>query len=749
MPTSGFLPYDSTLELKDRRKSLKISGNDVVLMDDKLSDDTRKYGTKRWVKLIQLNKNVLIPFLFTLLSFYLRFSGIERNQNVVWDEAHFGKFGSYYIKHEFYHDVHPPLGKMLIGLSEWLAGFDGNFEFDSGQQYPSDCNYKSIRQFNAVFGALCVPIAYFTAKEMGFEILTVCMITLMVCLEHSYIVLSKFILLDSMLLFFTILTFFCMIKIYTYRKVQFTTWWSLWMLFTGLSIGCVCSIKWVGLFVTSIVGLYTIVDLFSLHCNKSLGRIKYYRHWLVRIINLIVIPFLIYLFCFKLHFALLYKSGPGDAATNSLFQVNLEGNKIVQGPRTISYGSEVTIRSHGLSPNLLHSHIQLYPDGSRQRQVTGYGHSDNNNIWTFMFSKRSNLQLDDGLFNGKSIMIRDGDILRLQHKNTKSTLHSHEVSSHVSKGNFEVSGYNKNSNGDLNDDWIIEIVQQLNSRDPTYQNEDPNMIHPLSTHFRLKHKELGCYLATTGLSYPTWGFKQAEIVCKYSWSYRDKSTWWNVEDHWNPKLEISTHYKPPKSKFWTDFVVINFAMASTNNALIPDLDKYDRLASQAWEWPILHSGLRMCDWSPSTIKYYLLGSPFNTWISSFSIIMLILILTIQAIRWQRQIINFTEEELWSILICGVFPFISWLFHYIPFFIMGRVTYVHHYVPALYFAILIFGFVMNYSIGSTTLFIKSPIYIICFSTCIYIYIIFSPISEGMSDNSIHYKHLEWLSTWNIS
>lgn len=708
------------------------------------------------------------PLLLTALSAFIRLYRISASNSVVWDEAHFGKFGAYYLKREFYFDVHPPLGKLLVGLSGYLAGFDGNFDFESGDEFPDNCDYVLMRCFNCVFGILCTPIAYKTALALGYSQLTVWFITLLVIFEMVSLTLSKFILLDSMLLFFTVLCYNCLINLHNLRvnNALLTRKGFGWLLMTGVSIGCVCSVKWVGLFITALIGFYIIYDLLIktyqlTSSNSPISYTKYLSHWISRIISLIIVPFVIYLACFRVHFAVLNKSGTGDGSISTLLQGSLEGNTIEYGPRSLAYGSLVTLRSQGLSPNLLHSHPHIYPEGSQQQQITTYGFKDENNEFLIEFDFEAGLKGEFATYERVenesyplNRLVNDGETIRLVHRESGCLLHSHLIPAAILKSHNEVSCYADLEQSDMGDEWVIEVLTQEVSPSDEFQDENPNEIHPASTNFRLRHKLLGCYLATTGYSYPAWGYQQGEVICKNSMFSSDKSTWWNVEDHRNGELSIPEHqYVPPAPKFWKEFVLINYGMMASNNALLPDADKFDKLASEWWEWPILKTGLRMCGWAADDVKYFLIGHPFVTWFSTLSLGWFVVYMLAILWRWQRQTDSYPGgifDPSWeNLLVCGLLPFAGWILHYLPFVIMERVTYLHHYVPALYFAIFVSGFMMESIIYRHTnkyvcWFLYGMSYCIIFGGFWYL----RDLTFGMEKSTYDYRHLRILSSWMV-
>lgn len=74
-------------------------------------------------------------------------------------------------------DVHPPLAKMLIALTGWLAGFDGSFDFkEIGKDYiEPGVPYVAMRMFPAICGILLIPCMFLTLKAVGCRTMTAAM----------------------------------------------------------------------------------------------------------------------------------------------------------------------------------------------------------------------------------------------------------------------------------------------------------------------------------------------------------------------------------------------------------------------------------------------------------------------------------------------------------------------------------------------------------------------------------------------
>ena len=56
---------------------------------------------------------------------------------------------------------------------------------------------------------------------------------------------------------------------------------------------------------------------------------KFWKHFIARAVALIILPIMLYLFFFWVHFAVLVNSGPGDAFMSPQFQQTLRNNEML------------------------------------------------------------------------------------------------------------------------------------------------------------------------------------------------------------------------------------------------------------------------------------------------------------------------------------------------------------------------------------------------------------------------------------
>ncbi|KAJ2608446.1 Protein O-mannosyltransferase 2 [Coemansia sp. RSA 1365] len=708
-------------------------------------------GSRRWAWLGGTSERAMILML-TLVAVVTKLYRIGRRNSVSWDEAHFGKFGAYYLNQTFYHDVHPPLAKMLVGLSELLAGHNGSFDFKGGHTYPAYVNYRFMRVFNAGFGIALTPMAYVTCRRLRMPTEFAAMAALFVTFDNALCVMSRFILLDAPLLGFTGLALTMFACFYRQRQHPFSTDWWRFLLLTGLSLGLVASAKWVGLFAVALVGCFTIVELFEMYCNTRLPMRIYAKHWAARIVTLIVIPLCVYALCFKVHFSVLSRYRPAASFMPIGFQTKMRGNPISRQPYEIHTGSAVRLQSHTSATGYLHSHSHNYPMGSMRQQITGYGYADPNNIWNIrrVAAAGSFQHAEDVLGTDDPIAgaIGNGDIVALQHNSTNTYLHADPgFEAPFSKQYKEVSAMKDSEPGALSSNslWVVEIVN------PERRMDDGH-IHPLGTPIRLRSAAMGCTLLSTGERLDkNWGWNQAEIACDIdkSSAQDSKGYLWTIERHINANMTSVNLGKFMSSSFLRDLGAVNRQMWITNNALVPDHDKHNVLESGPTSWPFMVYPMRMVGWDDDSIKYLEIGNPLLWWASATVCLVFPLQLFYWLVCWQRRSFNWKQGQFRDYIEGAMMLWGGWLLHYLPFFLMGRVTYLHHYLPALYFSILF----LAYQIFHTCSWYMNRrglirVLYVCVSVVVFTFWWFSPLTYGWDKPIKDLKGMQWVSSWPV-
>ncbi|KAK5130671.1 hypothetical protein LTR08_001832 [Meristemomyces frigidus] len=651
---------------------------------DGLKRTSKKAVTSEWDYKLALA-------VITVLAFVTRFWGISHPDQVVFDEVHFGKFASYYLQRTYFFDVHPPFGKLLFAFAGWLVGYDGSFLFENiGDSYITNkVPYVAYRSMPALLGSLTVTTVYWIMWESGYSLPACIVAASLVLFDNAHIGQTRLILLDATLVLFMALSVLSYIRFYKLRHDPFSRKWWKWLLLTGINMSCVISTKYVGAFTFFSIGVPVMIDLWDLlDIKRKQGPLSlpdFGKHLSARILGLIVVPFLMYLFWFQVHFAILNRSGPGDDFMTPEFQETLSDNLMTQQAVGIDYFDNIAMR-HKETKVYLHSHADKYPlrydDGrisSQGQQVTGYPHNDTNNLWQLIPS-----QPMDGLGHH----VKNGDIVRFRHLVTDTWLLTHDVASPSMPTNQEFSTLTvEEANGPRFNDTLFEI---------RIENGKPGQeFKTMASHFKLIHvpTKVAMWTTQTLAPLPEWGFKQAEI--NGNKNLVQSSNIWYVEEvpgipEGSPRL-VKDEKKTKSMPFLKKYFELQRAMFYHNNALTSS----HPYSSQPIQWPFLLRGVSFWTENETRQQIYFLGNPVGWWFASSILAVFAGILLADQVSVRRGVDALDTRTRSRLYNSTGFFFLIWAAHYLPFFIMGRQLFLHHYLPAHLASALVAGALVEF------------------------------------------------------
>ncbi|KAI8818426.1 Dolichyl-phosphate-mannose-protein mannosyltransferase-domain-containing protein [Fimicolochytrium jonesii] len=633
----------------------------------------------------------------TLIGVLVRLFRLSNPSQVVFDEVHFGGFASKYISGKFFMDVHPPLGKLLIAASGVMAGFDGSFDFkEIGMDYIAPrVPYVSMRLLPGIMGVLMVPMAYATMRNLSVSHPIAVMTALLVVFENALTCQSRLILLDSILLFFTAWAVQAWTDFQASMSISpFSLRWWTSLFLTGLGIGLAASVKWVGLFVIAWVGFSTVYYLWELLADLTVTPTQYAKRFSALALCLIAVPIAVYLLIFQLHFLALPNTGSGAGFMSPEFQSTLRGTEIKETYEEIGLGATVLIRHEGTSGGYIHSHPAKYPTGSKQQQVTLYPYGDENS-W---FKVEPALEYDNGTAFAPDVKtferVKHGDSVRLLHVKTGMRMHSHDHRPPVTdtEGQQEVSAYGAvGFIGDSNDHWRVEVLGAEKMEQPVY-------LKALTHKFRLIHVNTGCALFSHKVKLPEWAYGQQEVTCAKNG--KKSFTTWRIESNTNdlqPPTSLKTRYQAPG--FFAKFVEAHRMMWKINSGL----DASHPFQSRPDSWPGMKRGISF--WTAKdggSAQMHLVGNPVVWSLAGAALVGFLVLQAVEVVSEKRQWRRFAGMYFISEATGPgtALIFTGWLLHYLPFFLMTRQLFLHHYLPSLYFSILLFG---TFTEGLTTAF----------------------------------------------
>ena len=397
-------------------------------------------------------------------------------------------------------------------------------------------------------------------------------------------------------------------------------------------------------------------------------------HWVARVLCLILLPVVIFILSFWIHLTVANRSGLGDTYMSNEFQFSLEGSKLVEKAAPVYFGS--TIKLYSIPEKVyLHSHRHNYPakqengkTSSQGQQVTGYGHPDGNNNWLIL---PENKYPPINYESGYRVPVRNGDLVRLKHAETKKYLMTHNVASPMTTSNQEVTATDA-------EDKYGKTLWKVNIKTTGLFGE--------LTELELENMDSQTLLMTHKESLPDWGWKQREINAgkdkkKFAYTWTVKVVHQRVPVQGEPPADLD--YKNLVS-FWQKTAEI-LTVPFERKTKFPEGAPY--LAAPL-KWPLLDRGVKFWNSADKTQHVFLICNPVIWYLSILSIPAFIGLLGVDVFIYLRGGKFLSSKQKSFLYLKGLFFFGGFVSHFYLFAGMGKPIFLHEYLPCYLFSVLV-------------------------------------------------------------
>ncbi len=200
---------------------------------------------KRW--LVSLRQELktdrwTIAALVTIVVFgFLRVWRLGFPTDTVFDEVYFPKMAHQYLIHQPFFDIHPPLGKLMIAVSEFILG-----------NTP-----VGWRMVSLLAGLALIPAAAWASWQLFHDRRAAWLSAVLFAIDGMMIVYSRTGLMDGFILLFGMLAIgFCW-RFINQRKSGDIAWPTLF--WTGFFAGLAVAVKWIGVGFLPLVAITTLI----------------------------------------------------------------------------------------------------------------------------------------------------------------------------------------------------------------------------------------------------------------------------------------------------------------------------------------------------------------------------------------------------------------------------------------------------------------------------------------------------------